>query len=209
MPPRVVPVQGYTGLCAACLRAAVISHGSRRHAASRSSSRHRRTAGESFMRTLARHASRRLYTDFTASAAWWVWIKHLARALPSRPCPGEARDGRSRLWREALPAHRRMPREARERAWRRSHVPCHRLSGRSPPQARLAGRPAQVIISRPSAVGLPVGRTWSIPWPRSSSGQELIGHAAPPMMVSGQHCILGEVERERAHPRWRARSGHR
>ena len=114
LPPRGVPVRGYTGLCAACLRAAVISHGSRRRAASGSSSRHRRTAGESFMRTLARHASRRLYTDFTASAAWWVWITHLVRALPSRSCPGEARDGRSRLWREALPAHRRMPRGPRE-----------------------------------------------------------------------------------------------
>ena len=59
LPPRVVPVQGYTGLCAACLRAAVISHGSRRRAASGSSSRHRRTSDESFMRTLARHASPR------------------------------------------------------------------------------------------------------------------------------------------------------
>ena len=60
LPPRVVPVTGYTGLCADCLRAAVTSHGSRRRAASGSSSRHRRTSDESFMRTLARHASRRL-----------------------------------------------------------------------------------------------------------------------------------------------------
>ena len=114
MPPRVVPVQGYTGLCAACLRAAVISHGSRHRAASGSSSRHRRTAGESFMRTLARHSSRRLCTGFTAFAAGWVWRTRLTRTLPSWPRPGEARDGRSRLWREALPAHRRMPRGPRE-----------------------------------------------------------------------------------------------
>ena len=60
LPPRVVPVTGYTGLCADCLRAAVTSHGSRRRAASGSSSRHRRTSDESFMRTLAQHASRRL-----------------------------------------------------------------------------------------------------------------------------------------------------
>ena len=78
------------------------------------SSRHRRTAGESFMRTLARHTSRRLFTGLTALAAWRVWRSRLARALPSRPRPGEARDGRSRLWREALPAHRRMPRGPRE-----------------------------------------------------------------------------------------------
>ena len=100
-------------------------------------------------------------------------------------------------------------REGRERARRRSHVPRHRLSGRSPLQARLAGRPNHVMISLPSAVDVAVGRAWSIPWPRSSSGQEIIGTAAPPMMVSGQQCIWGEVERERAHPRWRARSGHR
>jgi hypothetical protein len=177
--------------------------------ASGGSSRHRRTAGESFMRTLARHSSRRLCTGFTAFAAGWVWRTRLTRTLPSWPRPGEARDGRSRLWREALPAHRRMPRGGRERARRRSHVPRHRLSGRSPLQARLAVRPTHVVISLPSAVDVPVGRAWSIPWPRSSSGQELIGTAAPPMMMSGQYCILSEVERERAHPRWRARSGHR
>ena len=74
-------------------------------------------------------------------------------------------------------------REGREKAWRRSHVPRHRLSGRSPLQARLAGRPVHVMISLPSAVDVAVGRAWSIPWPRSSSGHELIGTAAPPMMV--------------------------
>ena len=82
--------------------------------ASGGSSRHRRTAGESFMRTLARHTSRRLCTGFTAFAAGWVWRTRLTRTLPSWPRPGEARDGRSRLWREALPAHRRMPRGPRE-----------------------------------------------------------------------------------------------
>ena len=51
LPPRGARVRCYTRLCAACLRAVVISHGSRRRAASGSSSRHRRTAGESFMRT--------------------------------------------------------------------------------------------------------------------------------------------------------------
>ena len=114
MVPRTVLAPGYTGLCAACLRAAVISHGSRRRAASGGSSRHRRTADESFMRTLARHTSRTLCTSFTALLAWWVWRRRLARALPSRPRPGQARDGRSRLWREALPAHHRMPRGPRE-----------------------------------------------------------------------------------------------
>ena len=82
--------------------------------ASGGSSRHPRTAGESFMRTLVRHSSRTLCTGFTALLAWWVWRTRLARAIPSRPRPGEARDGRSRLWREALPAHRRMPRGPRE-----------------------------------------------------------------------------------------------
>ena len=53
-------------------------------------------------------------TDFTASAAWWVWRTRLARAIPSRPRPRDARDGRSRLRREALPAHHRMPRGPRE-----------------------------------------------------------------------------------------------
>ena len=82
--------------------------------ASGGSSRHHRTAGESFMRTLARHTSWRLFTGLTALAAWWVWRSHLVRAFPSRPRPGDARDGRSRLWREALPAHHRMPRGPRE-----------------------------------------------------------------------------------------------
>ena len=51
MVPRTLLAPGYTGLCAACLRAAVISHSSRRRAASGSSLRHRRTSDESFMRT--------------------------------------------------------------------------------------------------------------------------------------------------------------
>ena len=114
LPPRVVPDQGYTGLCAACLRAAVISHGSRRRAASGSSSRHRRTSDESLMRRLARHALRRLCTGSAARSAWWVWSIRLARAPPSRPGPEEARARRTRLSHMDLPAHRRTPRGPRE-----------------------------------------------------------------------------------------------
>ena len=117
VPPRVVPVTGYTGLCADCLRAAVTSHGSRRRAASGSSSRHRRTSDESFMRTLARHASRRLCTGSTALSTWWVWRSCPVRALPSRSGPGEARGSRTRLWHEGLPVHRRTPRGPRESKW--------------------------------------------------------------------------------------------
>ena len=109
---------GYTAQCAACLPGRPQSaQWQPSPQASGGSSRHRRTAGESFMRTLARHSSRRLCTGFTAFAAGWVWRTRLTRTLPSWPRPGEARDGRSRLWREALPAHRRMlrgPRESKE-----------------------------------------------------------------------------------------------
>ena len=114
MPPRGFPVRGYTGLCAACLRAAVISHGSRRRAASGSSLRHRRTSDESLMRRLARHALRRLCTGSAARSAWWVWSICLARAPPSRPGPEEARARRTRLSHMDLPAHRRTPRGPRE-----------------------------------------------------------------------------------------------
>ena len=114
LPPRGVPVRGYTGLCAACLRAAVISHGSRRRAASGSSSRHRRTSDESFMRTLARHASPRLCTGCSASAAWWAWRTQSGRAQPSLAGPEDARERRTGLSREGLPTHHRMPRRPRE-----------------------------------------------------------------------------------------------
>ena len=114
MPPRVAPDQGYTGLCAACLRAAVISHGSRRRAASGSSSRHRRTSDESFLRTLARHASPRLCTGCSASAAWWAWRTQSGRALPSLAGPEDARERRTGQSREGLPTHHRMPRRPRE-----------------------------------------------------------------------------------------------
>ena len=114
LPPRVVPVTGYTGLCADCLRAAVTSHGSRRRAASGSSSRHRRTSDESFMRTLARHASLRLWTGFSASTAWWAWRTRPDLALPSRTGPEDARERRAGQSREGLPTHRRMPRRPRE-----------------------------------------------------------------------------------------------
>ena len=114
MPPRGVPVRGYLGLCAACLRAAVISHGSRRRAASGSSSRHRRTSDESLMRRLARHALRRLCTGSAARSAWWVWSICLARAPPGRPGSDEARARRTRLSHMDLPAHRRTPRGPRE-----------------------------------------------------------------------------------------------
>ena len=99
-------------------------------------------------------------------------------------------------------------REGRERACRWSRVPRHRLSLRSPLHAKLAGRPDHVMISLPSAVGLPVGRPWATPRPGRSLLDKALGYAAPPMMVTGLHCSLGEVERERAHPRWRARSGY-
>ena len=112
--PRVVPVRDYTGLCVACLRAAVISHGSRRRAASGSSSRHRRTSDESFMRTLARHASPRLCTGCSASSAWWAWRTRSGLALPSRTGPEDARERRAGQSREGLPAHHRMPRRPRE-----------------------------------------------------------------------------------------------
>ena len=114
MPPRGFPVRGYTGLCAACLRAAVISHGSRRRAASGSSSRHRRTSDESLMRRLARHALWRLCTGSAARSAWWVWSICLARAPPGRPGSDEARARRTRLSHMDLPAHRRTPKGLRE-----------------------------------------------------------------------------------------------
>ena len=114
MAPRAVLVRGYTGQCAVCLRAAVVSHRSRRRAASGCPSRHRRAAAESLMRMLARHALRRLCTGSAARSAWWVWSICLARAPPSRSGPREARGSRPRLWHEGLPAHRRTPRGPRE-----------------------------------------------------------------------------------------------
>ena len=114
MVPRTILAPGYTGLCAACLRAAVISHSSRRRAASGSSSRHRRTSDESFMRTLARHASPRLCTGCSASAAWWAWRTQSGLALPSRTGPEDARERRTGQSREGLPTHHRMPRRPRE-----------------------------------------------------------------------------------------------
>ena len=114
LPPRDIPVRGYTGQCVACLRAAVISHGSRRRAASGSSSRHRRTSDESFMRTLARHASPRLWTGFSASSAWCAWRTRSGLALPSLTGPADARERRTGQSREGLPTHHRMPRRPRE-----------------------------------------------------------------------------------------------
>ena len=99
-------------------------------------------------------------------------------------------------------------REGRERARRWSRIPCHRMSWRSPLHAKLTGRPKHVVISLPSTVGLPVGRPWATPRPRRSLLDSALGYTAPPMMVTGEHRILGEVEQERAHARWRARSGH-
>ena len=112
--PRAVLVRGYTGQCAVCLRAAVVSHRSRRRAASGCPSRHRRAAAESLMRMLARHALRRLCTGSAARSAWWVWSMCLARAPPNRPGPEEARARRTRLSHMDLPAHRRTPRGPRE-----------------------------------------------------------------------------------------------
>ena len=114
MVPRTVLAPGYTRLCAACLRAAVISHGSRRRAASGSSSRHRRTSDESFMRTLARHASPRLCTGCSASAAWWAWRAQSGRALPSLAGPADARERRTGQSREGLSTHHRTLRRPRE-----------------------------------------------------------------------------------------------
>eukprot|EP00966_Prymnesium_polylepis_P234704 5429020-Prymnesium_polylepis.3 len=57
---------------------------------------------------------------------------------------------------------------------------------------------------------------WPAGWPplgnaaaSEISGGDTLGYAAPPMMVSGEHRNMGEVEQERAHARWRARSGDR
>lgn len=82
--------------------------------ASGSSSRHRRVAAESFMRTIARHASRRLCTGSTALATWWEWISRPVRALASRLDPGNTRARRTRLSHMGLPGHRRTPRGLRE-----------------------------------------------------------------------------------------------
>ena len=116
LPPRGVPVRGYTGQCVACLRAAVISHSSRRRAAFGSSSRHRRTSDESFMRTLARHASPRLCTGCSASAAWWAWRAQSGRALTSLAGPEDARERRTGQSREGLPQLTIAYREGCERA---------------------------------------------------------------------------------------------
>ena len=208
LPPRVVPDQGYTGLCAACLRAAVISHGSRRRAASGSSSRHRRTSDESLMRRLARHALRWLCTSSAARSTWWVWSIRLARAPPSRPSSEEARARRTRLSHMDLPAHRATRQEGRKRARRWSRIPCYRMSWRSPLHVKLAGRRKHVVISLPSAVGVPVGRPWATLRPWRSLLDSAPGYTAPPMMVHGEHHNMGEVEQERALARWRACSGH-
>ena len=99
-------------------------------------------------------------------------------------------------------------REGRKRARRWSRIPCHRMSRRSPLHAKLAGRPKHVVISLPSTVGLPVGRPWATPRLRRSLLDSAPGYTAPPMMVHEDHRIMGEVEQERAHARWRACSGH-
>ena len=99
-------------------------------------------------------------------------------------------------------------REGRERASRWSRVSRHRLSLRSPVHAKLAGRPAHIMISLPSAVGLPVGRPWAPLRPRRSLVDTALGYAAPPMKVGRQHRVLVDIEHERAHARWRARNAH-
>ena len=166
LPPRVVPDQGYTGLCAACLRAAVISHGSRRRAASGSSSRHRRTSDESLMRRLARHALRWLCTGSAARSAWWVWRTRPARALPSRSGPGEARGSRTRPWNEGLPAHRRTqrgPRESKE------------VVARTMPPYELKV-PAACQTRRPLAADCHLAplHCWLASWPPMSNAAALV-----------------------------------
>ena len=150
--------RGNTAQCAASPRVAAAGHGSRRRAASGGSSRHRRTAGESFMRTLARHTSRRLFTGLTALAAWWVWISRLDRAFLRRPRLREARDGRSRLWREALPAHRRMPRGPRES---KEEVACTT----SPFERKVTSASQTRWTPDPSHDLAPL-RRWLASWPR-------------------------------------------
>ena len=160
---------GYTRQCAASHRVAASGHGSRRRAASRGSSRHRRTAGESFMRTLARHSSRRLCTGSTALAAWWAWRTRLACALPSRPRPGKARDSRNRLWREGLPAHRRMPRGPRES----KEVVARTMS----PFERTVPAASQTRWTPVPRHGLAPLRRWLAGWPPMSnaSASEISG----------------------------------
>jgi hypothetical protein len=207
LPPRVVPDQGYTGLCAACLRAAVISHGSRRRAASGSSSRHRRTSDESLMRRLARHALRRLCTGSAARSAWWVWSIRLARAPPSRPGPEEARARRTRLSHMDLPAHRRTPRGPQES----KEVVAHTML----PYELKVTAACQTHRTPEARCDLAPLYRWLAGWPplgnaatSEISGGETLGYTAPPMMVHGEHRNMGEVEQERAHARWRACSGH-
>ena len=186
----------------------MISHGSRRRAASGSSSRHRRTSDESLMRRLARQALWRLCTGSAARSAWWVWSICLARAPPSRPGSEEARARRTRLSHMDLPAHRRTPRGPRESKEVVAHSMLPYELKVPARHAKLAGCPKHVVISLPSTVGLPVGRPWATPRPRRSLLDSAPGYTAPPMMVHGEHRNVGEVEQERAHSRWRACSGH-
>jgi hypothetical protein len=171
LPPRVVPDQGYTGLCAACLRAAVISHGSRRRAASGSSSRHRRTSDESLMRRLARHALRRLCTGSAARSAWWVWSIRLERAPPSRPGPEEARARRTRLSHMDLPAHRRTPRGPQES----KEVVAHTM----PPYEQEVPAACQTRWTPEARCDLAPLHRWPAGWPP-------LGNAAASEISSGQ-----------------------
>ena len=210
MPPRVVPVQGCTALCAAWLRAAVVSHRSRRRAASGCPSRHRRAAAESFMRMLARHALRRLCTGSAARSAWSVWSICLARAPPSRPGPEEARACRTRLSHMDLPVHRRTPRGPRESKEVVAHTMLpYELTVTAACQTRWTPGPHHYLAPL---------RRWLAGWPPVGDAEALecwrslvdtaLGYAAPPIKGGRLHRVLVEIEHERAHARWSACSGH-
>ena len=106
-----------------------------------------------------------------------------------------------------LPAHRRTPRGPREskEVVARTMLP-YELKVPAACQTRWTPGPRCDLapLHRWLAGRPPLGNAAT----SEISGGDTLGYTAPPMMVQGEHRILGEVEQERAHVRWRARSDH-